>query len=81
MIYAGVGAVVARRQPRNPIGWILLGFILLFLFSYDADKIVTAFAARLQDAVDLNAVQDDLASIVHEAFEPAHISVWIGPRA
>jgi hypothetical protein len=48
---------------------------------YDADKIVTAFAARLQDAVDLNAVQDDLASIVHEAFEPAHISVWIGPRA
>jgi hypothetical protein len=33
VIYAGVGVVVARRQPRNPIGWILLGFILLFLFS------------------------------------------------
>ena len=31
--YAGVGVVVARRQPRNPIGWILLAFILLFLFS------------------------------------------------
>jgi hypothetical protein len=31
--YAGVGVVVARRQPRNPIGWILLAFILSFLFS------------------------------------------------
>jgi hypothetical protein len=31
--YAGVGVLVARRQPRNPIGWILIGFIVLFLFS------------------------------------------------
>jgi hypothetical protein len=31
--YTGVGVVVARRQPRNPIGWILIGFIVLFLFS------------------------------------------------
>jgi hypothetical protein len=33
VVYAGVGVVVARRQPRNPIGWILIGFIVLFLFS------------------------------------------------
>jgi hypothetical protein len=33
VIYAGVGVVVARRQPHNPIGWILIGFIVLFLFS------------------------------------------------
>jgi hypothetical protein len=33
VIYAGVGVVVARRQPRNPIGWILIGFILIFLLS------------------------------------------------
>jgi len=31
--YVGVGVIVARRQPRNPIGWILLAFILLFVFS------------------------------------------------
>ena len=47
---------------------------------YDADKTVAAFAARLQDAVDLNAVQDDLAGIVHQALEPAHVSVWISQR-
>jgi uncharacterized membrane protein YfcA len=29
VIYAGVGVVVARRQPRNPIGWLLIIFILV----------------------------------------------------
>jgi hypothetical protein len=43
---------------------------------YDADRIIAAFAARLQDAVDLDAVRADLASSV-QALEPAHISVWI----
>jgi len=27
--FGGVGLVVARRQPRNRIGWILLGFVIL----------------------------------------------------
>jgi hypothetical protein len=47
---------------------------------YDADKTVAAFAARLQDAVDLNSVRDDLASVVHQALEPAHVSVWMSER-
>ena len=44
---------------------------------YDADKTVAAFAAHLKDAVDLDAVQADLAGVVHQALEPAHVSVWI----
>jgi hypothetical protein len=44
---------------------------------YNADRIVAAFAARLQDAVDLDAVRADLASSVQQTLEPAHISVWI----
>jgi hypothetical protein len=44
---------------------------------YDADRTVAAFSARLKDAVDLDAVRDDLASVVHQALEPAHVSVWI----
>jgi hypothetical protein len=43
---------------------------------YDADQMVTAFAARLKDAVDLDAVQADLASVVQRALEPAHVSLW-----
>jgi hypothetical protein len=48
---------------------------------YNAGKTVTAFAARLQDAPDLDAVQDDLTSVVHQALEPAHVSVWISQRS
>jgi hypothetical protein len=47
---------------------------------YDADHTVAAFAARLKDAVDLDSVRDDLADIVHQALEPAHVSLWISQR-
>jgi hypothetical protein len=30
LIFTGVGVVVARRQPRNPIGWILVIFTTLY---------------------------------------------------
>jgi hypothetical protein len=36
------------------------------------------FAARLKDTVDMDSVRDDLTSVVHQALEPAHVSVWIG---
>jgi two-component system, NarL family, sensor kinase len=44
---------------------------------YDADQAITAFAARLQDAVDLEAVSADLTAVVQAALEPAHLTVWI----
>ena len=47
---------------------------------YDADQTVTAFAARLQDAVDLDAVRDDLAGVVQAALEPAHLALWTARR-
>ena len=47
---------------------------------YDAESTVAAFAARLKDTVDLDSVRDDLAGVVHQALEPAHLSVWIRPH-
>jgi hypothetical protein len=46
---------------------------------YDAELMINAFAARLQDATDLDAVRADLTSTVHQALEPAHLSLWFGP--
>ena len=47
---------------------------------YNAEATVAMFAERLKDAVDLGAVRDDLASVVHQALEPAHVSVWVSHR-
>jgi len=47
---------------------------------YDTDQMVMAFAARLKNAVDLDSVRNDLASVVHQALEPTHFSVWISRR-
>jgi dolichyl-phosphate-mannose--protein O-mannosyl transferase len=48
---------------------------------YDADRTVAAFAARLKDELDLDSIRDDLAGAVHQALEPAHMSVWISRRS
>jgi hypothetical protein len=48
---------------------------------YDADQMIAAFAAALNDAIDPGSVGDDLAEVVSRALEPAHISVWISGRS
>jgi hypothetical protein len=47
---------------------------------YNAERMITAFAARLQDATDLDTIRSDLAAAVDQALEPAHLSLWLGPR-
>jgi hypothetical protein len=47
---------------------------------YDADQATTAFAARLQDTADPDAIHAHLLAAVYQALEPAHASVWINQR-
>jgi MFS family permease len=44
---------------------------------YNAEAVVAAFTARLRQTVDLDTAQDDLVRTVSQAFQPAHISVWL----
>jgi len=44
---------------------------------YDAEAVVAAFTSRLRQTVDLDEVRGDLVGVVHEAFQPAHVSVWL----
>jgi hypothetical protein len=44
---------------------------------YDADETVAAFAARLKEEVELDAVRADLTEAVQAALEPTHVGIWI----
>jgi hypothetical protein len=47
---------------------------------YSAERMVAAFAARLKEELDADAVTDDLARSVHATLEPAHVSIWLSER-
>jgi hypothetical protein len=47
---------------------------------YDAERMLAAFAARLTEELDADAVTKDLARSVHAALQPAHISIWLSDR-
>lgn len=44
---------------------------------YDATRVVDAFAAHVRVSVALEAVREELATTVHEAVQPSHVSVWL----
>jgi hypothetical protein len=44
---------------------------------YDAEATVDAFAARMQDAADLDEIRSDLLAVAYQMLEPAHISIWL----
>jgi hypothetical protein len=46
---------------------------------YDAGRILAAFTTALRDEVDLDELSADLAAVVQETVQPAHLSLWIRP--
>jgi hypothetical protein len=46
---------------------------------YDAAFVLSNFGATVRDEVELNKLSEDLLTVVQEAVQPMHVSLWLKP--
>ena len=44
---------------------------------YDSERTLDAFAARMGDEIDLDALERELVGVVNDTMQPAHTGVWL----
>jgi hypothetical protein len=79
---AVVASTLVIAALFNPLRGRIKSFIdkRFYRSKYDARKTLEAFSATLNQETNLDALSDDLVTVVKGTMQPTHVSLWLRPQ-